>query len=136
MKRQLISIITMTTILTVVLAGCGGTPSLDGTNWVLTSLDGESPIGGASFTLAFADGQVNGTAGCNLYFGDYDQSANTLSIPMIGMTEMYCMDPQGIMDQEGLYLGILSRVDTFSVVGSQLRMDTADGAFLLFEAVE
>lgn len=136
MRQRLILVTLLILSMTVLMIGCGGAPSLDGTDWVLTSLDGDSPVGGASFTLAFADGQMNGTAGCNLYFGDYDQSGNTLSIPMIGMTEMYCMDPQGIMDQEGVYLGILSRVNTFSVVGSQLRIDTADGAFLLFEAVE
>jgi heat shock protein HslJ len=109
---------------------------LDGTEWVLTTLDGSPPVGGTSFTLVFADGGISGKAGCNLYFGDYDQSGNTLSIPMIGMTEMYCMDPEGVMDQESTYLAILSRLGTFSVDGSQLRLDTADGAFLLFEAVE
>jgi heat shock protein HslJ len=107
---------------------------LDGTEWVLTSLNGGSPIG--SITLAFADGEVSGTGGCNHYFGGYDQSGNTISLPMIGMTEMACMEPVGIMDQESEYLGVLSRVNTFSVDGSQLRMESSDGAFLLFEAVE
>jgi heat shock protein HslJ len=97
-------------------------------------LNGAGPLG--SFTLSFADGQATGKAGCNSYFGDYDQSGNTLSIPMIGMTEMYCMDPEGIMDQESQYVGILSRIDTFSMNGTQLRMETGDGASLLFESVE
>jgi heat shock protein HslJ len=138
MKRQLIFIITITTTLTALLAACGGGGGtlLDGTEWVLTSLDGDTPVGGATFTLAFNDGQLNGKAGCNSYFGDYDQSGNTLSFPMIGMTEMFCMDPEGVMEQESTYVGILSRVDTFSVDGSSLRMDTDDGAFLVFEAVE
>ena len=55
---------------------------------------------------------------------------------MIGMTEMYCMDPEGIMDQESKYLGIMSRVSTFSTNETQLRLETTDGAFLVFEAVE
>jgi len=122
--------------ITLMLTSCGagGGGSLDGTDWVLTSLNGASPLG--SFTLAFAEGQATGKAGCNSYFGDYDQKGNTLSIPMIGMTEMYCMDPEGIMDQESLYVGILSRIDTFSMNGTQLQLESSDGAFLVFEAVE
>jgi len=136
MKRELIFVVKVTATLAILLTACGGAASLDGTEWLLTSLNGDTPVGGASFTLAFGDGQISGKAGCNSYFGDYDQSGNTLSIPMIGMTEMYCMDPAGVMDQESTYLGILSRLGTFSVVGSQLRLDTADGAFLVFKAVE
>lgn len=134
MRRILFILFLVIIALMLVSCGAGGASSLDGTDWVLTSLNGASPLG--SFTLTFADGQVNGKAGCNSYFGDYDQSGNTLSIPMIGMTEMYCMDPEGIMDQETLYVGILSRVDSFSMDGTQLQLESSDGAFLVFEAVE
>jgi heat shock protein HslJ len=138
MQRQLILLALVTMSLAVLFTACGeeSEVSLNGTEWVLTSLNGNDPVEGASFTLAFAEGQLSGKAGCNSYFGDYDQQGNTISMPMIGMTEMYCMDPQGVMDQEGIYLGILSRVNAFSVEGSQLRMIGADSAFLLFEAVE
>jgi heat shock protein HslJ len=134
MRRNLFILFLAAIALMLVSCGGGGASSLDGTDWVLTSLNGASPLG--SFALAFTDGQVTGKAGCNSYFGDYDQSGDTLSIPMIGITEMYCMDPEGIMDQESLYVGILSRVDTFSTSGTQLRLETGDGAFLIFEAVE
>ena len=136
MRRQLLFFVLAGLTLTFVLAACGGggAASLDATEWVLTSLDGSSPLG--NFSLSFADGQVSGQAGCNSYFGGFEQAGSSLSIPMIGMTEMFCMEPEGIMDQESLYLGILSRGSTFSVTGSQLRIESSDGAFLLFEVIE
>ena len=136
MQRKIFFLIVVTTSLAFTLAACGGggARSLDGTDWVLTSLHGQIPLG--SFTLSFVDGEISGKAGCNSYFGGYDQSGDSLNFPMIGMTEMFCMDPEGIMDQESLYLGIMSRVSTFSRNETQLRLEANDGAFLVFEAVE
>jgi heat shock protein HslJ len=136
MRGKLIILIVVTAAITFTLAACGGggAGSLDGTDWILTSLHGQIPLG--SFTLSFAEGEISGKAGCNSYFGGYDQSGDTLDFPMIAMTEMYCMDPEGIMDQESKYLGIMSRVNTFSRNETQLRLEATDGAFLVFEAVE
>jgi heat shock protein HslJ len=136
MRRKLFYLMLVMASLAFTLAACGGggAGSLDGTDWILTSLHGQIPLG--SFTLSFAGGEINGKAGCNSYFGGYDQSGDSLDFPMIGMTEMYCMDPEGIMDQESKYLGIMSRVSAFSRNETQLRLEATDGAFLVFEAVE
>ena len=126
--------------LVAILAACGQGGDegfdLDSTSWILTSLNGDSPIAGVTFSLNFSGGRVNGTAGCNSFFGGYTQDGDTVSMPLLAMTEMYCMDPDGLMDQEGSYLQVLGQVDSFSVTGIQLRLETIDGAFLLFEAEE
>ena len=126
--------------LMAILAACGQggdeVIDLDGTSWILTSLNGDSPIAGATFSLNFSEGQAQGTAGCNSFFGGYTQDGDSFSMPLLAMTEMYCMDPDGLMDQEGSYLQVLGQVDSFSVTGSQLRLETIDGAFLLFEVEE
>jgi heat shock protein HslJ len=136
MLKRLMTLTILAIALAAALGACigGGAVSLDNTDWVLTSLNGSNPLG--SFTLAFIDGQAIGTSGCNSYFGDYEQTGDTLNIPMIGMTEMFCTEPEGIMDQESLYVGILSRANALSTSGTQLRLEASDGAFLVFEAVE
>ncbi|MGD8456566.1 MAG: META domain-containing protein [Anaerolineales bacterium] len=136
MQQRMITLLILSAALVVLLGACsgGGGGSLNDTDWVLMILNEQVPLG--SFTLSFADGQVSGKAGCNSYFGDYEQSGETISIPMIGITEMYCMDPEGIMDQESLYVGILSRANTLTTNETQLLLQADDGAFLLFEEVE
>ncbi|MFC2056555.1 protease inhibitor I42 family protein [Chloroflexota bacterium] len=66
------------------------------------------------------EGQVNGSAGCNNYFGEYRIIKNTISIPMIGNTEMYCMEPEGRMEQETQYLKMLSEAESYEVNGGKL----------------
>ena len=44
------------------------TVDLAGTNWILSSLNGELPLAGTAVTLQFGtDGSVFGTDGCNRY---------------------------------------------------------------------
>ncbi len=139
MFRKL-SLMIFAATLVIILAACGQGEDdgfdLDGTTWMLTSLDGDTPIVGGIFILEFSDGQATGTAGCNSFFGEYTQDGSSVSMPLLAMTEMYCMDPEGLMDQENAFLKVLGQVDSFSVEGSQLRLETLDGANLLFEAEE
>jgi len=58
-------------------------------------------------TFDSTKGQVTGSAGCNTYFGSYDANKSKLTIGVIAATEMYCLEPEGVMDQEQEYLKIL-----------------------------
>lgn len=112
-------------LLGLIAASCAvlnpaGTNELDDTNWQLLYIRKSAPIAGRPITIAFKDGQVNGSSGCNSYFGEYSVKANEISFGPLASTEMACMDPEGIMDQEYEYLTFLSEVVTYSIEGDQL----------------
>jgi len=67
------------------------------------------------------EGQVTGSAGCNHYFGAYEAGKEDLSIPgPIGATEMYCAEPEGVMNQEQEYLATLQLAESYEIDGDEL----------------
>jgi heat shock protein HslJ len=94
---------------------------LEGTEWVLTGLKRDEPLGQESeVTLLFADGQVSGKSACNRYSAGVEQgdAPSALKIgPAMG-TRMAC--PGGLMDVEQQYLEALSQVTGFSFLAGQL----------------
>ncbi|WP_255331389.1 META domain-containing protein [Methanocalculus taiwanensis] len=130
------------------VAGCVGdqqaTPpdgkavlALPGTEWELTAIAITSVnlVKGTTITLAFDEESLGGTAGCNLYFGSYTLDEYRISIEGIGSTLMYCGDP-GVMEQEQLYLSLLSDVATVRIDGDTLTLFDADGVeSLIFEKI-
>ncbi len=94
------------------------------------------PIGETEFTAEFSDGRINGRAGCNSYFGDYTVTNGDLDFGAIAMTEMYCAEPEGIMDQEGQFLRLLADVASFEFNEDSLEMYSDSGELLFtFKAV-
>jgi heat shock protein HslJ len=88
----------------------------------------------AAVTLAFADGQVSGTSGCNRYFGSYEASDDgVLSIGGLGGTEMACEEP--LMALESAYLGALEGVERFSVGDHALTLRGVDLELAFFEEI-
>jgi len=104
--------------------------SLEDTVWVLQSY-GEPGnlkdiITDTEITAKFVSskGTVEGSAGCNSYFGSYELEDSQLSIPgPIGATEMYCTGPEGIMDQEQEYLATLQLTESYEINGDELRIN-------------
>ena len=82
-----------------------------------------------------AEGQVTGSAGANRYFGSYQISKNKLSIQEIARTEMYRLDPEGIMEQETQYLEMLQAAQSYEISPGQLSI-TAGTKVLIFKASE
>jgi heat shock protein HslJ len=74
------------------------------------------PIEGFQPTILFKNGQVSGNAGCNHYGGSYTVDGDRIEFGTIGGTEMYCMEPEGIMDREMAYERTPGKPTT-SVVG-------------------
>ena len=113
----------------------GGDVGLEDALWMLTSLDGRSVIEGTQITAEFKDGQLSGSAGCNDYFSSYEVSDSNLSIGAIGMTQMFCAEPEGTMDQESSYLGALESTASFSTPEGQLNLaDDGGGTRLVYNA--
>ena len=131
---KLINTLTLITWVLVMLVACGGTSGdpLNGTTWELYSIGKYSPITGSKTTIRFEDGQVSGLGGCNQYGGEYKSSGRTLSFSMLHMTEMACMSPEEIMEQEQLFLQYLGDARSFEIVNGQLQISGSDGEALTF----
>lgn len=112
------------------------TPSLNGTAWTLTSLNGSDVIEGTTITLSFRDGnQVGGNAGCNSYGGTFTAADDgTLAIQGIVSTQIACSTPEGVMQQEQRYLDVLQAITMYHLDNNQLRLETEDGRALVFTA--
>jgi heat shock protein HslJ len=85
--------------LAVSLVGCSPSPQ-----WVLVALEGKLPLTGTAPSAEFSANQISGSAGCNHYFGAYAVGGGNITISDVGSTEMYCMEPEGAMDQEQAFL--------------------------------
>ncbi|WAI01921.1 META domain-containing protein [Methanogenium organophilum] len=107
--------------------------NLGGTEWMLTGYNNGaggfvSVLTGTAVTAAFSeDGQISGTAGCNSYSGAYVVTGSAISIGPLAMTEMYCMDPEGVMAQESAYLAAVQAAASFRVGPGDLTITDADG---------
>jgi heat shock protein HslJ len=133
----------------VMLAACGtdngrgaagGAADLERAKWVLAVYgEVDSPIAvlpGSEMTAVFegGEGQLSGSAGCNTYFATYAVDGNRLTISDMAFTEMYCADPEGVMDQEQQFLQALSGAETYEIQDGQLRIRYSGGGVLVFQA--
>ena len=106
------------------------TVTIEDTKWVLESYGEQgnlqAVLENTEITAAFesTEGKVKGSAGCNSYFGSYEINNRNLSISQIGNTEMYCMEPEGIIDQETEYLRLLSALGNYEIIEGKLRITT------------
>lgn len=150
MKKASILNVSLGIILLLGLAGCSlsGTLSsdspgdrpqpnisndrLNGSSWTLNSYRKSRLIEGTSFTLTFESGLVQGNAGCNSFFGSYAEDQNRIAFSDLGMTEMACMEPEGLMDQEQDLLTALGNGDTFELSDGRLIISTEEGEMLIF----
>jgi heat shock protein HslJ len=107
-----------------------------GTEWLLERMYGEPVIEGSVVSAQFETQNdttlISGLAGCNSYSGDYQVDGNQLNIGEIIATEMACEEPQGIMQQEQLYLQALrDEVTRYEVDGDRLWMINHEGETIL-----
>lgn len=135
---KLINTLTTITWVLVMLVACGTTNSdpLNGATWELYSIGSFSPIAGSITTIRFENGQVSGLGGCNQYGGEYQINGNTLTFDKLYMTEMACMSPEGIMEQEQRFLQYLGNARSFEIMNGQLQISISDGETLTFVPAE
>ncbi len=107
---------------------CGSTVAGPEGDWVLDSYgDAETPPAGVEVTAKFEDDVVSGSAGCNRYQGSYETDGSDMTIGPVAATEMFCMDPEGVMDLEQDFLIAISTSETFEVEDGELRMNYPGG---------
>jgi heat shock protein HslJ len=112
---------------------------LAGTNWVLSSLDGQLPLAGTTVTLQFDEEAASGTDGCNQYSVGYTVEGSSLSFGAVGATVptdtgpagvttmMAC--PEAVMTQATAYMEALAATTAFVVRGGNLVL--LDGSTIL-----
>jgi len=97
-----------------------------GTDWILTSLNGQPVLEEAPVTDKFgADGMVTGTDGCNNYGAGYQVDGNSVTLTPGPSTMMACPDP--IMQQSTAYMAALGSSATFKIQGDKLLLKDTDG---------
>jgi heat shock protein HslJ len=122
-------------LLTTILTSCAKqeTPiknKFENTGWVLESYGEpgnlQKLIPDTSITAEFisSEGTMKGNSGCNLYSGGYNADGTKLKIPgPIAVTEMYCEEPKGVMDQEKQYLEILQAAESYSIEDGRFKIN-------------
>jgi len=130
--------------LTVLVNQSGASPTpttvdLDGTEWVLTSLNSNTLIEGTEISLYFEGASLGGSMTCNGYGGGRDSGKyiatdeGTLTIPMIAVTLQLCSEPEGLMEQEAAYIEALQDAASYRVMGDRLEIaNPADKTTLVF----
>ena len=76
------------------------------------------------------DGTLSGSAGCNNYSAGYEADDVNIKIGPAGSTRMMCGEPEGIMEQESLYLAALEMANVYSIDGDRLQLRTSEGALV------
>lgn len=102
---------------------------LNGTGWILASLNGQPALEKVNVTLSFEEGNLGGSDGCNSFGGSYAASGATLSVGKeIVSTMMACEEP--IMEQASAFIAALTQTASFSMEGEQLTLADANGQTL------
>ena len=141
MKKKLILALWLICVILTV-AACGSSGSvLEKNKWMLSSY-GEvnnlkTVLADTEITAEFdkGRGEIIGSGGCNTYFATYKIDGNNLSISNLAWTEMACLSPDGIMEQEQEFLSLLAGADVFQVNDTALTITSSDGRNLYFTVV-
>jgi heat shock protein HslJ len=136
LKMKSILIPLAVTALLLAASGCsrGGdqSPPLAGTEWKLVELNGRAPLQGTEISLNFEEERGGGNSGCNSYGGAYTSGAEgKLEFGEIEQTVMFCMEPEGVMDQETEYARLLLQAASYRMADGQLEILDGGGVRIL-----
>ena len=125
-------------ILWIALSGDGG--EIEGRSWVVQEMSADGarvrPIESATPVANFVEGTISGVAGCNDYSGSYATDGDSIKIGPLMSTLKFCEKPDGTMEQETLYLGLLQEADTYRVDGETLTLLKGETALIDFVVLE
>ncbi len=108
--------------------------ALEGTTWIATGVNNGreavvSVVQGSEVTALFGGaGEVSGSAGCNSYSGSFEVDGDSISIGPLAATEMFCEEPEGVMEQEQAFLAAMQNATVYELAEDLLTLRGADGA--------
>ena len=101
------------------------------TEWLLTSLNGNSPVEGTRITLFVGvRGQMSGDAGCGFYSAQYNSEDNQFRTDGINQSSIDCAVP-GSAEQQAVYFEALEAVAAFRASVKHLVFENANGETIL-----
>ena len=120
-------------LITTLVAGCvsnsegPGPTSLLLTHWEVDDIGGQPVLSGDPPTLRFTDdqGQVNGYAGCNRFFGTAAINGDRLSFGPLATTRMACGEQRDA--QEHRFLQALEQTRSYTFGGTTLSLHDETG---------
>jgi heat shock protein HslJ len=114
----------------------GPPPSLAGTEWILSRIDGRTPDGADTLTARFGvDGRIEGDSGCNNFSGPFIQTSDTVRIGELLSTRRACADTDR-QQQETRILRLLQGTNTLKRTGdNRVTLSSDDGTLVLTPAV-
>ena len=115
------------------LAGCAtadapSSPTLEGSNWQVTAIDGHPTPRTDMYQVEFKDGRASGRFGCNRFSGPYTSTGTALTLGPTISTRMGCPEPAGTHEREGL--AVLSSEAQLAWSGN-LTISNASGSIAL-----
>ena len=121
----------------ILFSGCVDSNAISETNlesgtWFLATYNGSETLDGHQPTLRFEAGRVSGNTGCNHYDGNYQVNGDTLSIDSLSYPEMACLETEGVMEQERIYLELLGYAKRYELENSKLTIFTDSQQTLVF----
>src|SRR3990170_7013225 len=127
MRRRWVLSVAALEFAVLVLSGCHGTggpvsDSLDGTSWLVISLEDKATLSGVEMTAVFDTGKLHGFSGCNRFGGSYTVIGDRIRISELQSTLMACLAPEGAMDLEQKYMTLLSACDSYQLTDRHLRL--------------
>ena len=118
-----------------------GPKALIGT-WRLTSFLGANDVTVPAlvrpvpFITFSPDGSFSGSVGCNHFGGTYTATDDEITFSRIVSTEMYCLEPAGVMDQEQRVFELLPLTVGYRIDEQTLTLfDRAGRSIMTFERV-
>lgn len=128
-------------VLVLVLCACGGSgaaagsaapPDLDGRTFVSTQVRGHRLVAGTAVTLAFEDGRLSASAGCNTLAGGVGTDGGSLSVEgELVSTLMGC--PAELQAQDDWLTALLLSGPALALEGATLTLGDDDAGMTLEE---
>jgi heat shock protein HslJ len=136
-------VVAMCLVVASAVAACGpaGEPSLSrsawpatltGTTWTAIRVDNLATVAGSQPTAAFAAEELQGSTGCNGYFGSYQYAAGVIKIGQIGSTAMACLDG-AINATEQRYMAAMQGASSVSIDPAGRMIFDGSGGSITFE---
>ena len=98
--------------------GASAAIGIVGPTWIVTTIGGSDTVADARPTMTFgADGQVQGSGGCNSYGGPYKLDGPAIDVGDLASTMMLCQD-QSIGAQETAFFAALGGAQTWQIEGT------------------
>jgi heat shock protein HslJ/uncharacterized membrane protein len=109
--------------------------SLEGSKWEVTGYNNGrqavvGPLLGTRLTIAFKDGRVSGSGGCNSFHGPFKAEGKALSIGPLATTRKLC-SAEGVMAQEQEFIAALQTATTWAIDRGMLDVHRKDGERVL-----